>query len=61
MPQRFKSLAMPTDNGIRHYNDKGFAPTRPNAEKQYPEEPIRHSKFRPPVRLFHDSQFVNVP
>jgi hypothetical protein len=49
---------VPANNGIRHYNDKRFAPTSPNAGKQYPEETIRHSNFRPLVRPFHDSQLM---
>jgi hypothetical protein len=35
-----------------------LAPTSPNAGKQYPEEPIRHSNFRPLVRPFHDGQLL---
>jgi hypothetical protein len=29
-PEKLKALSVPTDNGIRFYNDKGFAPRMPN-------------------------------
>jgi hypothetical protein len=57
-PEKFKAFAVSTDNGIRRYNDKRFAPRMPNARKQGPEEPIRHSYFRPLVRPFHDGQLL---
>jgi hypothetical protein len=57
-PEKLEPLSMPTNNGIRLYNDKRFAPTSPNPGKQNPEEPIRHSNFRTLVRSFHDSQLM---
>jgi hypothetical protein len=51
-------LSVPTDNGIRLYNDKGCGPRMPNSEKQNPEEPIRHSNYRPLVCPFHDGQLL---
>ena len=57
-PEQFKTLAVPADNGIRPYNDKRSAPRTPNSGKQNPEEPIRHSNFRPLVRSFHYGQLL---
>jgi hypothetical protein len=57
-PKKLKTLSVPTDNGIRLYNDKRFAPKMPNSGKQNPEEPIGHSKFRPLVCSFHDGQLL---
>jgi len=57
-PEKFETLSMPADNSIRLYNDERFAPRSPNSGKQNPEEPIRHSNFRPLVRPFHYGQLV---
>ncbi len=57
-PEKFKTLSVPTDNAIRLYNNKRFAPREPNSGKQNPEESIRHSNFRSLVRPFHYGQLL---
>jgi hypothetical protein len=57
-PEKLKPLAVPTDSGIRLYNDKRFAPRMPNSGKHNPKEPIGYSNFRPLVHPFHDGQLL---
>jgi hypothetical protein len=57
-PEKLETLAVLADNGIRRCNDESFSPRTPNSGKQNPEEPIRHSNFRPLVRSFHYGQLL---
>ncbi len=57
-PEKLKALAVPTHNSIRPYYDKRFAPRNPNSGEHNPEEPIRHSNFRPLVCPFHHGQLM---
>ena len=57
-PEKFETLAVPADYGIRLCNDESFSPRTPNSGKHYPEKPICHSNLRPPVRPFHNDQLL---
>ena len=57
-PEKLESLAVPSYNGFRSDNDKGFSPRTPNSIKQNPEEPIYCMNLRSSVSPFHNGQLL---